>query len=441
MTGHRAVFACSLAALLWVVLTAGGCANGGDSSAGGDDGSVGDDVTVDVESEPASSCTLPKTLCNGACVSITNDPKNCGKCGVVCGKDQTCSSGTCAYGCTPPDTLCNAPPEGGTGEGGAGGDASGGSEGGGTSDAAAKDATTGEAGASDAAAGDGGSTQPYCANLGTDDNNCGACGTVCKPEHTCNSGLCGLTCGPGQKACIAGDICIAASTCCSSADCQVTGQICPQPGGKCQCPGGESVCSATNSCISGSDCCTNADCSTVAGATCPNPGQACQCANGQKACLSTKSCIPQASCCTPAGLCCDDTLGKSCSAATAQGPLALGSTLNAQGLLTAAGQEDWLQVTFNNESNTSFHGHIKFTSNPNNEFVFDVASDCKGSLRECGEGGPCSGKTEWEVSYTGGDPTSPGFQAIPAIGDTYIRIYRVASGAPTCDQWSLSMSE
>jgi hypothetical protein len=427
--------------LLWVVLAAGGCANGGDSSAGGDDdGSAGDDVTFDVgHPETATSCTLPKTLCNGTCVSITNDPKNCGKCGVVCGKYQMCTSGACQYGCTSPDTLCNAPPEGGAGEAGAGGDGSAAESG--ATDAAPNDATTADTGASDAAAGDGGSTQPYCANLGTDDNNCGSCGNVCKAGHTCTNGQCVLTCGPGQKACVAGDVCIPASSCCSSADCPVSGQICPQPGGTCQCPGGESVCSKTNSCISASDCCTDADCATVSGASCPNPGQACQCSNGQKACLSTKACIPQSSCCTPAGECCDDTLGKSCAAATDQGALALGTSSNAQGLLTAAGQEDWLSVTFNNESNTSFHGHIRFTTNPNNEFVFDVASDCTGTLRACGEGGSCSSKTDWEVSYTGGDPTNPSFAPIPAIGKTYIRVHRVASGTPTCDQWVLSMSE
>jgi hypothetical protein len=221
----------------------------------------------------------------------------------------------------------------------------------------------------------------------------------------------------------------------------VTGEICPQPGGTCQCPGGESVCSKTNSCISASDCCNDSDCSSIAGATCPTPGQACQCANGDKACLSTKSCIPQSSCCTPAGACCDDALGKSCPAASVQPALVLGQAISASGVLTASGQEDWIKVTFNSENNPAFHGDIKFTTNPNNEYVFDVASDCLGTFRPCGEGGLCSGKTEWEESYNGGDSTSPGFQPVPAIGDTYIRVYRVAGGTPTCDQWTLSISE
>jgi hypothetical protein len=139
-------------------------------------------------------------------------------------------------------------------------------------------------------------------------------------------------------------------------------------------------------------------------------------------------------------MCCDDTLGKSCSAATEQGPLALGQTLNMQGLLTAMGQEDWIKVTFTDEAQPTFHGHIVFTANPNNEFVFDVAGDCLGTLRICGEGGLCKGKTEWEVKYTGGDPTGVAWQPISALGATFIRVYR-ASGAPTCDQWALAISE
>jgi hypothetical protein len=139
-------------------------------------------------------------------------------------------------------------------------------------------------------------------------------------------------------------------------------------------------------------------------------------------------------------MCCDDPLGKSCSSATAEGALVLGQTVNVQGLLTAAGQEDWIQVIFTNEAQQTFHGHIVFTANPSNEFVFDVSADCLGTLRSCGEPGLSKGKTEWEVSYTGGDPTGTAWQPIPTIGSTFIRVYR-ASGAPTCDQWALAISE
>jgi hypothetical protein len=337
----------------------------------------------------------------------------------------------------------------------------------GTGDAAvdgAGDATVdasdppGEAGAPDAsdAGGDGGTTGPYCANLGNDNNNCGACGNVCKGEHTCQtatnpdgtqSGQCGLSCGAGQSACIAGDTCIPKGTCCSSADCSVTGQVCPAPAGSCECPGGERVCPSINSCIGSSYCCTNADCASIAGATCPTGTtgvlSSCQCSNGQKACLSTKSCIPQGSCCTQAGECCDDPLGKSCGQASPQSSMALGKTINVQGGITATGEEDWIQVTFVNSDNTSFDGHIIFTANPNNEYAFDVSSDCLGTLLPCQDGGLCQTKHEWEESYKGGggDPTGLSWKPI-SIGTVNIRVYRaVANSAPTCDQWALAISE
>lgn len=441
MTHPRSLVACSLALALGVALSANGCANGGGTSGSSGDGGGGPpDVTTPDAPTDASTCAAPKTLCGSSCTSTSTDPKNCGKCGAACGANQVCNDGVCSYSCTPPETLCNAPPEGGTedasgtsGEGGGTTEAGGSSGGGG-------DASQGaDAEPEEDAGGDGGSSLPYCANLGNDNNNCGACGTVCTGEHTCQSGQCGLSCGPGQVACIAGDTCVATGTCCSSADCSVTGQICPQPGGACACPGGETVCASINSCIGSSYCCTDADCASLAGATCPTPGQACQCANGQKACISTQSCIPQTSCCTAAGECCDDPLGKSCSAATVQATLALGGSDNVQGYITAAGEEDWLEVVFNNNTNTAFHGHIVFSANPNNEYVFDVSSDCKGTLLSCGEGGLCQGKTEWEEYYTNGAPTGETWAPI-SIGTVYIKVYR-ADGAPTCDQWALTISE
>jgi hypothetical protein len=449
MNWHRAILAASLALPFGLAVGGGGCANGGsgDTSGGDDDSGTTADVTMHEGggNDAATGCPSGKTSCSGVCTDTLTDGKNCGGCGHTCGTSQVCNDGTCGYSCAPPETLCNAPPEGGSaaeGGGGAGDDA-------GEPDGGSPAADSGSAG-TDAASSDAGGA-PYCANLTNDNNNCGACGNACGPNHTCSTvagtTACGLSCPTGTDPCIASDTCIPSGTCCAS--CPVPDQVCPMPGGMCQCPGGETLCMATSpgQCISSNDCCTLADCSGVAGSTCPTPGQACQCPNGDKVCLSGKTCIAQTACCTAAGACCQDPLGKSCSAATAQGALTVGGTpLSVSGLSTATGEEDWIQVTFSGQTNLAFHGHVIFTTNPNNEFVFDIASDCMGTLLSCGtESTTCSGKTEWEETYAAltpvQNPTGTTWKPVP-VTVVNIRVYRAnATAAPTCDQWTLAISE
>ncbi|HEX8795548.1 MAG TPA: hypothetical protein VF765_31580 [Polyangiaceae bacterium] len=485
MTRHRrlrAALACLLALALAVVLGGGGCANGGGGSAsgGGDDGSNGD-VTLEggETGGEASGCTGGKTMCGSTCTNTGNDPKNCGKCGNACPTGQVCSMGMCGYSCSPGETLC------GVNEGGTPAmDASGATETGSSGEA-------GEAGESDATVSDaaggtmdaGGPSQPYCANTGNDNNNCGGCGIVCGTGQTCQSGSC--ACGQGEKICIASGTCIPSNSCCNSGDCAIPGEICPMPGGQCACPGGERECSVTNSCISTNSCCKPTDC-TVAGSTCTTPGQACTCSmTGYKACLAFNACLPNADCCTatdctgahvktasctPSGMpptssacgvvtcdpgwydingqfsdgceCGDDPLGKACGSPTGVGQLALGQTVSKTGQLPGMGESDWIQVTFSNEGAKAFHALITLATNPNNEFAFDVDSDCSGTHLTCMDGS-CSQKTTWEVFYGSqatGNPGDPMWQPISAIGTIYVHVYRV-SGAPSCDQYTLNISE
>lgn len=489
----RAALACLFALALAVVLGGGGCANGGGTSAsGGDDGSGGDVVAETGETGgEASGCTGGKTMCGSTCTNTSNDPKNCGKCGTVCPTGQVCSMGACGYSCTPPETLCGVT-EGGTpmmdGSGGGGDTGSEPAEAGGM-DATLSDAAASEAGGGPADAG--GPTGPYCANTNNDPNNCGGCGMACGPMQTCQSGSC--ACGMGEKICIASGTCIPANSCCNSGDCTIPGEICPMPGGTCACPGGERECTKTNSCISTNSCCVSTDC-TVAGSTCTTPGQACTCAmTGYKACLAFNACLPDADCCVPGDCsapsvktysctpspappqtptssacgivtcdpgcydvdkqyadgceCCDDTVGKSCSAATALGTLTLGAApIVETGKLPNPTDGDWYQVTFNNESNTSFHALVSLTAG-GGEFVFDVIQgSCTGGALACGtEGGNSTGKTTWEVQYSGltwvaGNPPAE-FQPIAAIGAVWIHVYRADTSKTSCNPYTLSVQE
>ncbi len=72
---------------------AAGCGSGGASGAGAapigpaaDGGSSGVD---------AGLCSAPSRTCGGVCVSPATDVANCGDCGAVCTKSQTCADGRC----------------------------------------------------------------------------------------------------------------------------------------------------------------------------------------------------------------------------------------------------------------------------------------------------------------------------------------------------------
>jgi hypothetical protein len=101
----------------------------------------------------ASSCAMPTTKCGMACVNTQTDRTNCGMCGTTCQAGEICNAGKCEISCQQGLTKCPAVVvDGGMPDGGFPGD--------------------------------------NCANLQTDNNNCGACGTVCANFLTCLSGTC-----------------------------------------------------------------------------------------------------------------------------------------------------------------------------------------------------------------------------------------------------------
>src|ERR1700733_1106513 len=42
-----------------------------------------------------ASCASPSRACNGGCVDVTTDPRNCGGCGTACDTGAQCCGGVC----------------------------------------------------------------------------------------------------------------------------------------------------------------------------------------------------------------------------------------------------------------------------------------------------------------------------------------------------------
>ncbi|MHB1846113.1 MAG: DUF7305 domain-containing protein [Deltaproteobacteria bacterium] len=115
--------------------TTGGSSTGGRGATGGT-GSGGQTGG----SSGGASCGLNSEVCQGQCVVVLTDPKNCGGCGVACAAGQVCSVGVCGAASSCPQT------------------------------------TTACAGS--------------CVDLATDNANCGGCGNACPSGQGCAAGAC-----------------------------------------------------------------------------------------------------------------------------------------------------------------------------------------------------------------------------------------------------------
>jgi hypothetical protein len=170
--------------------------------------------------DPASGCET----------NVTTDDNNCGRCGNMCGPGASCSKGACAQGCQPPKTVCGSscvnlddpsscgqscalyapcPPP---------------------ADPSA--IAVCDAGACGVACDIPGDIycngQGYCANVLTDNFNCGVCGYACPPSATCQNAEC---CTAGGTPCQVG-----IAPCCSGiylGACTDAGLCCAQPQGQC----------------------------------------------------------------------------------------------------------------------------------------------------------------------------------------------------------------
>jgi hypothetical protein len=196
----------------------------------------------------SSGCPSGQARCFGHCISLSNDPNNCGGCGNACGVGSNANNPTCC-GETCTDIQSDPANCGGCGSNYA-------CSGGRVCSAGQCGCPTGQT--------DCGGT---CTDTRTDRNNCGGCsapgsspqGMVCSSEQVCSGGTClggcPEPCGADQTCCVNPTtnigVCVAADTCCgglprdpsTEACCRTTNPsvpfvICPFPLGVCCLPAG-----------------------------------------------------------------------------------------------------------------------------------------------------------------------------------------------------------
>lgn len=139
----------------------------------------------------ATSCGGGTVQCGNTCTSTQNDPQNCGSCGTVCKANEFCSSGSCSSRCGLGTTAC----------GQACVDLQVDSSNCGGCGAKCADGKVCNNGSCDAACGQGSvlcgggdAGSPYCAHTQTDNLNCGACYIACGLGRTCANGACANAC-------------------------------------------------------------------------------------------------------------------------------------------------------------------------------------------------------------------------------------------------------
>jgi phospholipase C len=130
-----------------------------------------DAASPDVVSADATSCTPDTQLCGVTCTATATDPNNCGQCGTVCNKGQSCSGGQCGSVCNGTTINCGG----------------------------------------------------LCVDVQDDAANCGRCGHACSSGQVCSAGKCGASCTGGTSNC--GGTCVDESS--DPTNCGGCGVICP----------------------------------------------------------------------------------------------------------------------------------------------------------------------------------------------------------------------
>lgn len=213
-------------------------------------------VTADTSSGDVSTqvcgdeaCEEGEDCCGFECISVMDDPDNCGACGNTCATDESCVDGACTCG----DSSCNL----------------------------------GERCCSSGA-------NQSCINTQVDINNCGACGEVCANEELCVRGLCVCESPGGTQQCGEDDTCCPGAGCrnldTDALHCGACGVIC---GAGESCVDGACACGSTaggvatgKACSNGTSCCGDPE-SCVAD-TLANPNPLCSC--GGVTCQAGQAC-------------------------------------------------------------------------------------------------------------------------------------------------------
>jgi hypothetical protein len=146
---------------------------------------------------PAIYCTPDETMCHGSCSALYKDAQNCGGCDIACGAGLVCSEGTCATSCGGGTTQCGSScvePFIDRDNCGTCGHACSAGE-------VCSKGVCGTTCALDQKLCTSIATQPYCANIATDNANCGSCGVHCGGKETCVAGQCVAGCAPEQALC------------------------------------------------------------------------------------------------------------------------------------------------------------------------------------------------------------------------------------------------
>jgi len=143
--------------------------------------------------------------------------------------------------------------------------------------------------------------------------------------------------------------------------------------------------------------------------------------------------------------CATDTYASACSA-SASTAVAVGATVDMQGVVETATGIDWITFTFATPgAGAAFHPKIELTDSVGGKYKMNVMVDCMGTAAGCSTTGTADNETgvnvtTWEQSYAyvpgGGCCTDP----TPRLTTVRINVTRANDDEPGCDIYKVTAS-